>query len=532
MSKWNKTRFSTYTSDEKSVLGLLEELGTQVNHNTDNKTDLLGDHKGSWQGLSKPTLSEEGMRATVEKHITEISDIKNDISNLVDNVNNIAITINQENIDLLKNGGSFILSENLIFTETFTINKPISLNGNGYKILLGTRGLNHCLIIEDTKDVFINNIAFDSQLIARSVIRINRCENVNINNCLFTGYSKEFGYYKIDGAITLSMCKNAIISQCKFYKWGDQYGTSTEDLNRCINIMDNSEFIIISQNNFNSVNQAIVASDSLNIIINDNFFVTVKDNSIYIFNCYAHIEGNIFNDKFDESVVIGGGEYLITNNTFKDIPNKAIAITSPTKFIKIDGNNFINKINLGQFIVYRDVNDKVSNLIIENNTFSNVQQSNDNPLVHIGNTDYLNIINNKFFVYVTKTKRCLYIQDTTNIAGEIRNNVICNSNAQYDSQLMTLAINNSSVFTTVGNTLINGRANIPTHIKTDTYVTGNVQYQNGDQKKPVVYWCDSIPSWLSSPPNGTRVNKTTISSDRITGWVYDGSTWLKILGTA
>ena len=67
--RYNGNKFSVYTSEEKTVLGLLDELGSQVNHNTDtldNKTDLYGDHKGTWQGLNKPTMSEEGMRATVE----------------------------------------------------------------------------------------------------------------------------------------------------------------------------------------------------------------------------------------------------------------------------------------------------------------------------------------------------------------------------------------------------------------------------------------------------------------------------------
>ena len=66
---YNGNKFSVYTSEEKTVLGLLDELGSQVNHNTDtldNKTDLYGDHKGTWQGLNRPTLSDEGMRATVE----------------------------------------------------------------------------------------------------------------------------------------------------------------------------------------------------------------------------------------------------------------------------------------------------------------------------------------------------------------------------------------------------------------------------------------------------------------------------------
>ena len=70
MSTWNRNRFSVFTSDEKDALSLIEELGKQTNDNTvalENKTDLKGNHLGSWQGLSRPTLSDEGMRATVEQ---------------------------------------------------------------------------------------------------------------------------------------------------------------------------------------------------------------------------------------------------------------------------------------------------------------------------------------------------------------------------------------------------------------------------------------------------------------------------------
>lgn len=86
MSNWNRNRFSVYTSDEKSALGLIEELGKQTNYNTDeleNKTDKYGDHKGTWQGLSKPTLSDEGMRATVEKHDSDIINISAAINTII-----------------------------------------------------------------------------------------------------------------------------------------------------------------------------------------------------------------------------------------------------------------------------------------------------------------------------------------------------------------------------------------------------------------------------------------------------------------
>ena len=89
--RYNGNKFSVYESEEKTVLGLLGELGSQVNHNTDNlknKTDLYGDHKGSWQGLNRPTMSEEGMRATVEDIIgNKIPAIQSSLDNIMININ-------------------------------------------------------------------------------------------------------------------------------------------------------------------------------------------------------------------------------------------------------------------------------------------------------------------------------------------------------------------------------------------------------------------------------------------------------------
>ena len=92
MVRTNGNRFSVYTSEEKTVLGLLGEIGTQINNNTDkleNKTDLYGDHKGTWHGLNKPTMSDEGMRATVE----DIIDNKiPSIQSSLDTINNKQLT--------------------------------------------------------------------------------------------------------------------------------------------------------------------------------------------------------------------------------------------------------------------------------------------------------------------------------------------------------------------------------------------------------------------------------------------------------
>lgn len=92
MSKWNGKRFSVYTSDEKSALGLIEELGEQTNYNTDELEQLkISDNKkvshqemqdiykidkdanftGSWHGIKKPTQSNEGLAGAVQQIIDE-----------------------------------------------------------------------------------------------------------------------------------------------------------------------------------------------------------------------------------------------------------------------------------------------------------------------------------------------------------------------------------------------------------------------------------------------------------------------------
>lgn len=70
MDKYNGNKFSIYDSEEKSVLKLLKKLGDIVNNNINilkNKTDLYGDHKGSWQGIPGPQWAEPGIAGVVDK---------------------------------------------------------------------------------------------------------------------------------------------------------------------------------------------------------------------------------------------------------------------------------------------------------------------------------------------------------------------------------------------------------------------------------------------------------------------------------
>lgn len=102
MTTWNGNRFSIYTSDERSALGLIKQLGDQTNFNTDeleNKTDLNGDHKGTWQGLN-PTQTIEGGFAQVDTNTREIRSIKEReiiTDELLKNKTDYALTIEHYN---------------------------------------------------------------------------------------------------------------------------------------------------------------------------------------------------------------------------------------------------------------------------------------------------------------------------------------------------------------------------------------------------------------------------------------------------
>ena len=185
--KYNGNKFSVYESEEKTVLGLIDELGSHVNHNADNlknKTDLYGDHKGSWQGLSKPTLSEEGMRATVEKlqndfYNEKIIDLKNEKDF---DVNDISVCINRifsniENYTTVK-----------LNIDTCYLTKPITITmKEGCELIL------NCKIIckNDINAININGNRVSNNIYIKTLISYN---NLNFNIVVGNGLTID-NYY-------------------------------------------------------------------------------------------------------------------------------------------------------------------------------------------------------------------------------------------------------------------------------------------------------------------------------------------------
>lgn len=98
MSSWNGNRFSVYTSEEKTTLGLIKEVGEIANFNNEKikeidnkkvsvddmeniyKIDKNGNFVGSWFGIKKPTQSNEGLSGAVEQLLEQVENIENKLS--------------------------------------------------------------------------------------------------------------------------------------------------------------------------------------------------------------------------------------------------------------------------------------------------------------------------------------------------------------------------------------------------------------------------------------------------------------------
>ena len=129
MTKWNGKRFSIYTSDEENVLGLLDELGTITNDVQDtlnNKTDLYGDHKGSWCGIERPTMVAEGMASILDDLSNkEIPTIKKNLDDNVRDINNKITTIanNQIPTEYLNNQiDNYVSSSPVVVAKSSIVN--------------------------------------------------------------------------------------------------------------------------------------------------------------------------------------------------------------------------------------------------------------------------------------------------------------------------------------------------------------------------------------------------------------------------
>ena len=352
--RYNGNKFSVYESEEKTVLGLLDELGSQVNHNTDtldSKTDLHGNHLGQWQGLSRPTMSEEGMRATVEDIVdNKIPSIQLSLDNKVGNV--ITDTLN----------------DNLINTKAYSndknnkiIKSTTTITGNNSEV----QGINiECSTTEtfrtttDVTNVKIhhNNIVSENMGVH---INSNNVKNVTIQDNFIEGGN--FPVLVNDnslGSENINIINNNIISTTG----GDcvELNCPTSDENvdiTCTNmkVLNNTLESKYIQGSSNSKGFSIGIAQGKNIVVANNISKESNQEGLHLEDAYKSVLVN--NNIFDSTGIDGAriNSYnrtdfnkrsdtpIITNNMFikKGETKAGIGIR-----LIADAYNYVDLINI------------------------------------------------------------------------------------------------------------------------------------------------------------------------------------------
>lgn len=308
--------------------------------------------------------------------------------------------------------------------------KKINLLGFGSEIR-ATGGVEYTLSYKDVDGLVITGIKFNQNLMGRTALKLSRCSHFVIDNCSFTGYSKEYGYYQTDSAIQVNDCQYGKILFCKFEDWGYQYDNSTDNLNRCISIQGTtSDKNVLIGNTFSRVNQGVIISCGNNIMLG-NTFDEARDNPIYcVDNTESLIaQGNYFNAKYDECIVIKGKVFIISGNYFKNVPNRLISQTGDIETLKL--SDFVlddSEITKGQVIVTRDKSYTIKNLELYHGQVKITSNETDHPYFYFGNVENFSIVDNNIDVVTTEYQKIFNFAGTV-AKGVVRNNKINGTDA-------------------------------------------------------------------------------------------------------
>lgn len=266
MSTWNKKNFSIYTSDERSALGLIEELGNQTNYNTEEiekvkesdnkkvshdemnriyKIDKNADFTGSWHGIKKPTASQEGLQATVDKIVEE------DIPNI--------------NLQL--------------DTNITDINKKI----NSISTSLTIRSVGIQLQNDSEMDYFINN--FNDKLIKMKTLGITDvilCPVIYNRN---TRVDLAFTFDKLVNCCNL-VKNNGLKLTVKVHCWGDTFGETFDK----ILWFESYKNVLIRILNIGDIVRIGLMNETPFLTDNDNYKTNWLNLCNYIKTTYPNVE--------------------------------------------------------------------------------------------------------------------------------------------------------------------------------------------------------------------------------------------------
>lgn len=329
------------------------------------------------------------------------------------------------------NETTIVLTDELYeLASPIDFDKKINLLGFGSEIR-ATGGVEYTLSYQDIDGLVITGVKFNQNLMGRTALKLTRCSHFVIDHCNFTGYSNEYGNSTIESGIQINDCQNGKILFCKFEDWGYQYDNSTDNLNRCISIQGTtSDKNVLIGNTFSRINQGVVISCGHNIMLG-NIFNEARDNPIYcVDNTESLIaQGNFFNAKYDECIVIKGKVFIISGNYFKNVPNKLIAQTGDVETLKL--SDFVlddSEITKGQVVVTRDKSYTIKNLELYHGQVKITSNETDYPYFYFGNVENFSIVDNNIDVVTTEYQKIFNFAGTV-AKGVIRNNKINGADA-------------------------------------------------------------------------------------------------------
>ena len=392
--RYNGNKFSVYESEEKTVLGLLDELGSQVNHNTEDlekvkesdnkkvshdemntiyKIDKNADFTGSWHGIKKPTASQEGLQATVDKiveedipYINEQLETNTLLNELIEiNLEKYKLPIEstydnafQKVLDKIGEHGVIKIPNNIVLNNEIDLSNKKSIVISGTNTMFGygnnelpmntiTSNATNIFKLTNSSHILFTNISIVGNQNNIAIYGENSKNisffNVNITNCNTAISFKSVGISKfqnlnvgdnISGIILHEYCGDATFNNCYIN------GHSCDD------IQDNEKvgcglYLGYGSNNCSIIGgkiewnkTGICVQNSQGIIINAVQFDVNRRNHIRI------LDDNGENSTKTKSITISNNRFLGGGTNEINYSGKAHILAKGVTDINITSNNF------------------------------------------------------------------------------------------------------------------------------------------------------------------------------------------------
>ena len=320
--------------------------------------------------------------------------------------------------------GTYAISGKLV------LNKSIKAE-RGAKLLCVKQGRDYMFSTANAEltSLIVSGLTVDMQD-GRGVFYCNDLDYAEFRDCDISGYSAEYGYYQTDSGIMLNNVEETYIKDVRIHDHGDQYNSAIETLNRCITLQGNNKLAKFDNLKIERANEGVVIKcPALTVSINDSLFSETHDNSIYALNVdFLTTSHTIFNEKFDESVVIGNGTYSFNDCTFKDSPGRTFGINADTQMLNIQDCNFLNSAGFGgNPISFRNITYRINSLLFKNNKLNLYPSDSSSDIFTLGQLDYFDISGNLFKISsLGEGQRLLAFRNTQNVLlrGKISKNVV------------------------------------------------------------------------------------------------------------